>query len=207
MVQTLEQTFTYESSLKPQFGCSFLPLCTTLRASWGQRSHRSGKWRPEVQAQKDHMNGIKIPTAFLNNRHLPTTKWYCVFIETNREATQWLFSLFTFQSAVVWRVINHVSISSQKAPDTLIIPYSCVFSHNNLALSCKDSPACDLCVWVLEGERRKASRNTATPLLVLWLVFCFLQSFILVSMLYLFISSLWFPRCVCQSRRPYIALY
>lgn len=56
----------------------------------------------------------------------------------------------------MWRVINHVSISSQKPPDTLIIPHSCVFSHNNLALSCKDSPACDLCVCVKgraeEGE-------------------------------------------------------
>lgn len=125
----------------------------------------------------------------------------------SHHATHWVFSLFTFQSAVVWSVINHVSISTQKAPDTLIIPYSCVFSHNNLALSCKDSPACDLCVWVLERERRKASRNTATPLLMLWHVFCFLQSFILVSMLYLFISSFCFPHCVCQSRRPYIALY
>lgn len=67
------------------------------------------------------------------------------------------------------RAINHVSIPPQKAPDTLIISYSCVFSHNNLALSCKDSPACDLCVRVRgrgrengERERRKASRNAAT---------------------------------------------
>ena len=66
---------------------------------------------------------------------------------------------FTFQSDAVWRAINHVFISSWKAPDALIIPYSCVFSHNNLALSCKDSPAHDLCVWVWDRAEEGRART------------------------------------------------
>lgn len=99
-----------------------------------------------------------------------------------------LFSRFTFQSAAVWRVINHVFISSQKAPDTLIIPYSCVFSHNNLALSCKDSLAHDLCV---------SEPEHGHPAAGLSVVFHFQQSFILESVI-----SIHFPFLVPSPSPP-----
>lgn len=41
-------------------------------------------------------------------------------------------------------VINQTSISAWKSRDTLIIPHTCVFSCNNLTLSCQDSSCSDL---------------------------------------------------------------
>lgn len=97
----------------------------------------------------------------------------------------------TFQSAAVCRVINHVSISSKKAADTLIIPYSCVFSDNNLALSCKDSPACDLCVWVREESELEQIHSAALALFF--------------TSRYLWYIG-WFPR-LYRSKRPYVPLF
>lgn len=107
---------------------------------------------------------------------------YCIMFAVKQSeshgAALWIFSLFYISVGCrVVLVINHVSVSSWKAPDTLITPYTRVFSHNNLALSCRNSLASDLC-----ASAREHSRAASAPLAP---VFHFT--------LYQFISSLCSP--------------
>lgn len=46
-----------------------------------------------------------------------------------------------------------------------------MFSHKNLDLSCKDSPACDLCVWVWERGRKEAELERSHAAATVWLMF------------------------------------
>lgn len=102
----------------------------------------------------DDINEIKIAAELINESGPVLTNVHLlhhVVTATLREPPATTVNVQSFLRfslmLCVFVVINHVPIFSQKKnPDTLITPYSCVFSHNNLALSCKDSPACDLCV-------------------------------------------------------------
>lgn len=95
-----------------------------------------------------------------------------------------------------------------EALDTLITPYSCVFSHNNLALSCKDSRVCDLYVSMRNKEEAELEQSQLGGAAAAVRFSCPPRSHAAVCVIsvHLLILTLLPNQCLLK-HRPCIALY